>query len=329
MDVPGTTTELAPETWEVIRKALERSPQPLSVTQLLPQLTGPFKLKKDRLATVLEERATQGEIHRYPRGRTLRYWTRNLEEFAQTTIQHVLQKPRTRPETYKALTKPLADMTAKRRTEMVNEMIRSGAIHELPSLIGSRSKRLCARPAEPREYLADAFEKLRKSLAPAGISLDELYAAAAALATEQRAAGSHTAPQSSMAAPATAGSAPAATSADSSTQALHAQPPVTPTPATAAASSAPSPENLLLEQLTTVEPSAMRGALVSVQKLRKTPALCNWDKRTFDRVVLQLATEERIALHRHDFPGSLSETDRAELVTDDHGNCFIGLALRT
>ncbi|HMA95517.1 MAG TPA: hypothetical protein VKP30_22665 [Polyangiaceae bacterium] len=67
------------------------------------------------------------------------------------------------------------------------------------------------------------------------------------------------------------------------------------------------------------------GSLLSVRDLR---AQLPFEKAEFDRIALELATSERVILHYHDFPASLSESARAELIVDSRGNHFIGIAPR-
>jgi hypothetical protein len=51
-------------------------------------------------------------------------------------------------------------------------------------------------------------------------------------------------------------------------------------------------------------------------------------KEEFDRAVLKLAETGRIDLHRHTFPASLDDSERAALVKDERDNYFIGIVLR-
>jgi hypothetical protein len=66
--------------------------------------------------------------------------------------------------------------------------------------------------------------------------------------------------------------------------------------------------------------------LLSIHELR---ARLPFDKQHFDRVALELMRDELVTMHHHDFPESLSDPERAELVVDTRGNHFVGIALRT
>ncbi|HQZ69058.1 MAG TPA: hypothetical protein PLY87_28420, partial [Planctomycetaceae bacterium] len=81
----------------------------------------------------------------------------------------------------------------------------------------------------------------------------------------------------------------------------------------------------LLKLMHIVDPSVDRGALVSARVLRTAAKI---PKAEFDTLVLQLSRQGKIALHEHDFVGSLSSEERDELVTDGHGNYYVGMALR-
>ena len=81
----------------------------------------------------------------------------------------------------------------------------------------------------------------------------------------------------------------------------------------------------LLTLMRKIEPGAERGALVSARELRHAASL---DKPHFDRAVLDLARQGRLMLHRHDYASGLSAAERDELVTDDAGAFYVGMALR-
>ncbi len=83
-------------------------------------------------------------------------------------------------------------------------------------------------------------------------------------------------------------------------------------------------ERFLLELFALALDTSSNG-LLSIRELR---ARLPFDKQHFDRVALELMCDELVTLHHHDFPESLSEPDRAELVVDRRGNYFVGIALR-
>jgi quercetin dioxygenase-like cupin family protein len=92
----------------------------------------------------------------------------------------------------------------------------------------------------------------------------------------------------------------------------------------------------MLDAIRDLDPGAWRGALVSVQELRREfPRV---SKQEFDASVLDLARQGVLSLHRHDYPASLSVAELAGLVhspvndswsTDRFpGAYFCGVAIR-
>jgi hypothetical protein len=67
------------------------------------------------------------------------------------------------------------------------------------------------------------------------------------------------------------------------------------------------------------------GALLSVREVRARAGL---PKAVFDALALNFASKNLVTLHHHDFPTSLSVTERAQLIEDDKGTFYIGIALR-
>jgi len=65
------------------------------------------------------------------------------------------------------------------------------------------------------------------------------------------------------------------------------------------------------------------GALLSVRSLRAMRPL---PKPRFDGAVLRLSRAGKVVLHHHDFPASLKEAERAELVQDERGMHYVGIA---
>jgi hypothetical protein len=87
-------------------------------------------------------------------------------------------------------------------------------------------------------------------------------------------------------------------------------------------------EKLILERMLQIKPSVATGAPVELSQLRHALRLEIEDKDVFDRMVMGLAEQGRIAVHRHDYASSLNQEDLATLVSDGRGNYFIAVTLR-
>ncbi len=84
--------------------------------------------------------------------------------------------------------------------------------------------------------------------------------------------------------------------------------------------------SIFLGALGAVKAQRPGQALLSLKEVRARSEL---DKATFDATALQLSRDGSVTLHRHDHPASLPAAERAELVCDDRGNFFIGVAPRS
>lgn len=269
---------------EVVVKALEQVPHPVTVKQLRDRLTGPYKLPTERLEKLLEEHSATGRIHRFaPLGRSKqsRYWTQSLEGFARAETLHLIgRRPQTQAELLRKLKPKLAGYSEQQQKSVLAQMIKEKQIQLLPPFIGSRSTRYAMRAADPIDYLEDALAKLSKKL---GLSREDLVAAARLLPL-----------------------APAKTSAAGQNDLSE----------------------KVLARMLQVKLAAAQGGLVPLPELWRSLQNEGWDKASFDRTVLNLAESYRVSLHRHNFPASLSQEERAELVADGLGNYYIGIALR-
>jgi hypothetical protein len=84
----------------------------------------------------------------------------------------------------------------------------------------------------------------------------------------------------------------------------------------------------LLERMVQMKLAAAQGAPLPLRDLWQSLQSEGWEKAAFDRVVLELAASYRVTLLKHNFPGMLSDGDRADLVVDTYGNHYVGIAMR-
>ncbi|MBN2032071.1 MAG: hypothetical protein JW836_02255 [Deltaproteobacteria bacterium] len=82
---------------------------------------------------------------------------------------------------------------------------------------------------------------------------------------------------------------------------------------------------LILESMARLQPFGQKRALVSIRELRRS---LNLAKADFDRAIFGLARENRVALHHHDFPNSLTSVQQDELVRDEAGTYYVGIVLK-
>jgi hypothetical protein len=264
---------------EVLLRSLDQSTLPLTANQLRERLTGPYKLPLDKIETLLEELVRDGKVYLYPgsgpRGRS-RFWTHGIEQFARETIRKTLAT-RSLPmsDLLRRLRNALKGMDETAQRRLITEMVREGALHEWPAVIGGRTVHFSAQLPEPLFYLEDALNKIARKL---GRSRDSLASALKELA----------------------GANPEPSGGDEK----------------------------LLERMVQMKLAAAQGAPLPLRDLWQSLQSEGWEKAAFDRVVIELAASYRVTLLKHNFPGMLSDGDRADLVVDTYGNHYVGIAMR-
>ncbi|HEV3162918.1 MAG TPA: hypothetical protein VGZ22_02675 [Isosphaeraceae bacterium] len=291
---------------EVVLRALERAEEPITAKQLRDQLTGPYKIAVEELERLLEEQASLGRAHRFApyRVKAHRYWSRDLDHYARSAILKALDKqPRTSSELIRGLKSPLKGCPDQRLRLLLSELKDKGRVRELPTFVRSRTKRISTRPPAPREYLNDALQDIYKKLEKAGVSRDQVNAAALAILQP-------VAPFAAATPPTAPGSA--------------STPPSPPEPS----ASPEEVEAMILERIKQEWPQATGGALVPLSELRKAVEFPLADKAEFDAAILRLADRGSVNLHHHDYPGGLSDNERAGMVSDGRGGYYIGVSLR-
>jgi hypothetical protein len=269
---------------ELLLKALERSDEPLSASQLQKGLTGPYRRPPDRIEKLLEQLVADGRIHPFPpfRGKR-RYWSREFDLYARTRLLKLLEKRScTRSDLKTGMSSVLKGRPPAKLRELLDDLRADGRAHQLPSFVGSRTERFSARTADPQDYLRAALKSIYEKLAKEGVSRAQVDEAALRMLQPAVPAG-------------------------------------------------PSPEGIerqIVEAMIRIEPKAASGALVSIRDLRRAMRGQVPAQDDFDRAVLRLADQGRVALHRHDYPSSLNAEQRADLIPDGQGSYYIGVALR-
>ncbi|MFN0086241.1 MAG: hypothetical protein ACKVX9_12710 [Blastocatellia bacterium] len=285
--------QIADEEIEVVLRTLRAADEPMTRSQLRQALpSGRFKLPDGRIADILAELMRRELVFQFKPygGKHERYWTRRIDEYARITILAAFAgNPLTRSDFVKKTAARLKDITEDKRRALLNQLVKEGAIHRWPPLIGRSAELFSTRQIESQVYFRHVLGLLENRL---GIPKERLLEEVAGLQVRQA----------------------LIVSAD----ALAAPP-----------AGAPDYNQILLDGMVRLKPSSANGALVSLTELRRFLREQIPDKASFDAAVLRLAEQETLALHYHDFPASLSPNELEELVTDGCGHFYIGAALRT
>jgi hypothetical protein len=312
----GTATSIsAAELAEVVRKALERAEEPLTLAKIERGLPRPFQKRPEELRRCVEELSAQKRAYQCPpyRSKSPRYSVRSPEEQARTAITKVLAgESLTRTALLRKARAVAKGLAEARLREALEQMINEGQVRKLPPKLGGRSNLLGTGAVRPRDYLlpvfknlAGAFTKLLPRLETEGVSREAVLGEATRIWQETLAG---------------LGGQPGASEPPAAAPRLQAELPE---------ATSPQDAQTILDGLRQVNPGAGQGAMVSVRELRRFLRERLPDKARFDAAVLRLARERRIDLHQHDLPTSLTDQQRAEeLVPDEQGRYYNGIVLR-
>jgi hypothetical protein len=177
---------------DVVLKALERAPQPLSAYQLQSKLPSPYKRKRDEIRQALSELTAQGKIHELPpyKSSLPRFWTRGLDQLARDEIVQLLgARPRTRTALLQAIKARVKGLSEGRFGQVLEQAIHDGQVRKLPPQVGSRGHLLGVGAPPPDVYLAPLFEnrilrgleRVFRKLEAEGVSQERILEAAAVL----------------------------------------------------------------------------------------------------------------------------------------------------
>ena len=270
---------------------MQRAVGPLTAKELSRQLEAPLKIAEVALTEFLNECVAAGRLHAIPPKTPKsgpQYWNRDLVQFGRGLIVALLDKQGSLSKT--DLKKGVKALNATAFEQAFQALIAERRVCEHPPIGRTKSVRFGSQPPAPEPYLKDVGVQLTKVVAQLMAANVPCDELRRALVQLIEAAGI---PFGSTTAP--RGATVPASTVD------------------------------LTALMRRIEPGAERGALVTAGDLRRAARL---DKSEFDRVVLDLARQGRVSLHRHDYVASLSPAERDELVTDGAGTYYVGMALR-
>lgn len=290
-------------------KSLATGALPQTAAQLLKQLKQKTSVSASDVAALLDELATQGDCFVIPAATKtggLRYWHRSANEFYSDQLVAALAERGPTPEPQAA--KLLKGVAAADVSAVVRDGITAGRLFRHPPRGKSKGPLLATWPTHAADYLEELHKPLAaivQLLQVAGVSTNEIRRGCVQL-LESCGVLLGVAATSTSLAPGSPSTAADAIDADQS--AILAD---------VAAR--------ILAVIREIEPAADQGALVSARELRRG---VGGEKRLFDAAALLLQKQQTLSLHRHDYPMSLTDDERRELIFDGRGTYFVGVAIR-
>lgn len=276
------------EAADFVLRALRQSSQPLTATKLEKAIPrSALKSKKD-LPELLKQMVKAGQI-RCHKARPSVYWLPSLEDRASGKILEALSEaPLTRTDLESKLRSQLIGWPPAKRKQMVARLIKEKRVYKVSHLAG-KAKLFSARAKPtPQDYIKLALLLVAAKLKPLGFSVEHVFAA---------------------------------------TQDLLQQRPVSnKAPVRPASHNQTVLDEAVLERMLQLKLAAANGAIVSLTELRRSLAAEIPEKSPFDRAVLRLAEHGIVVLHRPSHPNCLSQQERDAMVSDERGNCFIGIS---
>jgi hypothetical protein len=277
-----------PEAVACALRALRESAQPLTVAKLAKAIPKSALKSKKDLPELLEQMVRAGQIRSH-KARSSVYWLPGLEEQASERILEALSEiPLTQTDLKSKLRSLLIGWPQTRRDEMIARLIKEKRVYKVPPLTGKATLLSARDKATPQDYVRLALQLAVERLKTRGLTAEQVMTVAREVL-----------------------------------QPAQASPAISPSSHDAA-----DLERLILERLLRLNPSAVNGAPVQLSQLRQALRSEISDKDVFDRTIMRLAEHGRVAAHRHDYAGGLSQEDLAALVSDGQGNYFIAVTLR-
>ena len=280
-----------PEAVACALRALRESAQPLTAAKLAKAIPkSALKSKKD-LPELLEQMVRAGQVRSH-RARSSVYWLPDLEgQASERILEAVSEIPLTQTDLKSKLRSLLIGWPQTKRDEMLARLIKEKRVYKVPPLTGKATLLSARDEATPQDYVRLALQLAADRLKTRGLTAEQVMTVAREVLQ------------------------PAPASPAISPSHHHDQ-------------GVADLERLILERILRLYPSAANGAPVLLNQLRQALRSDISDKDVFDRTIIRLAEQGRVAAHRHDYAGVLSKEDLAALVSDGQGNYFIAVTLR-
>ncbi|HWL11297.1 MAG TPA: hypothetical protein VNQ76_23030 [Planctomicrobium sp.] len=286
----GQNPDVAVES--VMESAVLNATKPLSLKELLKAASGAIPVTPDQVSPLLAKLLAAKKLHLIPpltsRGAP-GYWREPPASWGREVIRQTVQSKGAQPDA--KLRKLVTFLSDGEFSTLVDDLMSRRELFSHPP-IGKVKKRLLATaPPRPEPYfqpVADQLKSAVTALRAVNVSEEQLRRSLVQLV-------------------------------ESTGISFGA------TPQTATAVNTSEVTSQLEKLIRQTEPGAERGALVGIRDLRHAAAL---SKPEFDAALLELSRQGRLSLHRHDFPASLTAGERDELVCNNDGICYVGVALR-
>ncbi len=247
-------------------------------------------ISEPKLKELLKALVETGRI-RIHRAKSPVYWTDALEEQAAERIVAALEDlPLTKTELEDKFKSLLVSWPVKKREEFVARLLKEKRVFKARSLDGKQFVYSTREALTTQDYVKLALHLAQTKLAKKKISTDVFYAEALRWIQAETGVDAPAEPEAPQAAPA--------------------------------------PAELILEAMKRLSPAATSGELISITKLREEMREQITEKKKFDEMLLALAQSGMFVLHKYDFPTNLSDEAKEALVQDQHGNYYVGIAIR-
>lgn len=309
-------------TVEHVVRTLKDAHQPESLNWVLKNVTSsllpkPAKRAAETVHVLLNSAVESGLIWKYGKADKSLYWHSPPQDWVQKCfIQRASGSPRSRSELIGSVSKlaTVSGLVSKAAVEgILKTLVSSGRIQQHPPYLGSRTPLFCTLPVDPKDYLRRVIQQLSDKLQ---VNQNDLTALAAQLPAEEQ---NHHLPAVETTLVPPSDTTPAELRSgterqlDGNTTAIS-------------STSALTDSQLILQAMHEINPQVVSGGVVALSELRKRLDF-HLDKAAFDRAVLDLARTE-IAIHRDDYAGLKSSTEREALVQDDQGKYYNVVSLR-
>ncbi len=182
----GETAVDQPDLGAEVRRVLEASPEPLTLSKIRSSLPARQRgISLEELAEHLRRQVAANVLIQYPKYRSQqdRFWDRPMPVHVAALLRGALEEA---PLGLTELRRKLPAYAVPHAEEVLQEQLSQGLLFRLPKIAGRGKERLSVKSADPKEYLRSELMTLFSQLEQLGFSQAQLRAGALELPRRAR-----------------------------------------------------------------------------------------------------------------------------------------------
>jgi hypothetical protein len=182
---PTVASALETDHVSAIRRVLEASPEPLTLSKIRAALPAPLRSQGlEQLTDVLTRQVAANVLYQFPKYRSPqdRFWDRPMPVHLEYLLRSLLEE---RPLPWSEIRRKLPDYAKTLAEPVLENQVARGILYRHPPINSRTGPRFGIRPPDPKEYLRSELSRVFERLEQLGFTVPQIRAGAIELLHEE------------------------------------------------------------------------------------------------------------------------------------------------